>query len=272
MTFITSQITDDFIAYLGDVKYTSLSLIVSIIDDYTGKESIGPIKVMLKEGNIKSFKNPSGYYLFNNLVGGNCTISIKSDYYFPEERTVDTSKIPTPDVTLEFDNSGPSAKATNTRLKDVSKLQNGNLVEFCNSGGQIEQRRIIDIDVNNKAISWTRGLKYDFSNKGSNVKVLKYNILEILLKPRSSYPFPNNATLVRGLVSNTDPVVDCSIVVNENITTKTDERGEFVLFFKGIGNKENDITIKINKNGSTKEVDTSIKKGKMIYLGLISFP
>ena len=277
MAFITPQITDKFIAYLGEAKSTSLSLLVWIIDDYSGKESIGNINVMIQEGNNKAVKNPSGYYFFNDLAGGNYTVNIESEYYFPEKKSVDTSRIKDLDINLEFETLGPAAEATSIELKDASKLQIDDVVKFHNSGGDIEQRKITGIDVN--TISWEMGLNHNFNEERSFIVVLKHNILEILLKPRPSYPFAGNAILVRGSVSNTEPSADYSInVVDENITTRTDERGEFVLFFKGIEQneeneeeKEKDITIEIKKNGSTKTINTAIEEGKTTYLGVISF-
>jgi len=278
MAFITPQITDKFIAYLGEAKSTSLSLLIRMIDDYSGKESIGNINVMIQEGNNRAIKNPSGYYFFNDLPGGNYIVSIESEYYFPEKKPVDTSRIEDLDIHLEFKNFGPAAEATSIELKDASKLQIDDVVKFHNSEGDIEQRKITGIDVN--TISWDMGLNHNFNGEGSIIVVLKYNILEILLKPRPSYPFAGNAILVRGSVSNTHPLADCSInVVDENITTRTDERGEFVLFFKGFEQneeneeeKEKDITIEIKTNGSAKTINTTIKEGKTTYLGVISFP
>lgn len=277
MAFNTPLITDRFIAYLGEAKSTTLSLLVWMIDDYSGKESTGKINVTIQEGNNRAIKNPSGYYFFNDLPGGNYTVSIESEYYFPEKKIVDTSRIKDLDIHLEFKNFGPAAEATSVELKDASKLQIDDVVKFHNPKGDIEQRKITGIDVN--TISWETGLNHNFNEQGSIIVVLKYNILEILLKPRPSYPFADSAILVRGSVSNTHPLADCSInVVDENITTKTDERGEFVLFFKGFekneGNeeeKEKDITIEIKKNGSTRTINTTIKEGKTTYLGVISF-
>lgn len=275
MAFNTPLITDRFIAYLGEAKSTSLSLLVWMIDDYSGKESTGKINVTIQEGNNRAIKNPSGYYFFNDLPGGNYIVSIESEYYFPEKKIVDTSRIKDLDIHLEFKNFGPAAEATSVELKDASKLQIDDVVKFHNPKGDIEQRKITGIDVN--TISWETGLNHNFNEQGSIIVVLKYNILEILLKPRPSYPFADSAILVRGSVSNTHPLADCSInVVDENITTKTDERGEFVLFFKGFekneeNEEEKDITIEIKKNGSTKTINTTIKEGKTTYLGVISF-
>ena len=278
MAFISPQITDTYIAYPGETKSTSLSLLVWMVDDYSKRESIGNIKVLIPQENIKAVKNPSGYYFFNDLPEGNYNVSIISEYYFPEVSQVDTSRIKDLDFDLEFNNSGPSAEATSIELKDASKLQIDDVVKFRNSKGDIEQRRITDINVN--TISWDAGLKHNFNEESSFIGILKYVMLEILLKPRPSYPFADNAILIRGSVSNAHTLADCSInVVDEDITTITDERGEFVLYFKALeqdeaDEKENtkDITIKIMKNGIIKTINTTIREGKTTYLGDISFP
>ncbi|MDL1973315.1 MAG: hypothetical protein LWX55_00720 [Deltaproteobacteria bacterium] len=93
----------------------------------------------------------------------------------------------------------------------------------------------------------------------------------IILKPNPVYPFPVSATLVRGLLSKTDPVVNALVsVAGKTTETITDERGEFILYFKGI--KKEDITIEIRKDGDTKAVNTTIEEGKTISLGIIIFP
>ena len=270
MAFISPYITDKYVAYLGEVRSTGLSLAVRIIDDYTGKEPIGNIKVLIKEGNKKAIKNPSGYYLFNDLAGGNYSINIESDLYFPEKRTVDSLRMRTLDsVTLNLDN-GPLAEATSTMLTDVSQLKNGDVVEFRNPVDKVEQRGIKYINESNRTIFWKKGLKYDFDTSGSTIHALDY-VNEIFLKPLPSYPFPSHATLVRGSVSNEDPVVNAEIdVVGTTIQTRTYERGEFVIYFKGVEDKK-EITIEIKKNRDTKTVDETIEEGKTTNIGVISF-
>jgi HSP20 family molecular chaperone IbpA len=72
------------------------------------------------------------------------------------------------------------------------------------------------------------------------------------------------------LVSNTAPVVNADVkVVGKDIETKTDEKGEFVLYFKGI--KKEDIKIEIKKDGETKKISATIEEGKTKSLGRISF-
>jgi len=99
----------------------------------------------------------------------------------------------------------------------------------------------------------------------------KTPVVDILVKPMPHYPFPSNATLVRGLVVKTGPVVSADVsVTGKTIKTKTDEQGEFVLYFKGI--KSELITIVITKGMNTKSVTTTIMEGKTVSLGTIPFP
>jgi hypothetical protein len=287
MTFKWPYATDKFTAYEGEKHTTRLSQALWIVDDYTGKQPLSQIKVRMKEGDISdeecdiktnegffnAVKNPSGYYIFNDLLPRKYSCCIESDPYFSEKLTIPGIK----DVILEFDGTGPGSDKTDTKLKDVSKLQigenvefrnkqgdveqkkitniidrtislaeklkydfsskgstirvlrlleftaggpakdmksielkdisrldKGDIVEFQNPRGDIEQRKITDFIIGNKTIVWTEGLKYDFTSKGSFVRILNYIINEIHLKPKPSYPFPENATLVRGLVFGSD--------------------------------------------------------------------
>jgi hypothetical protein len=100
----------------------------------------------------------------------------------------------------------------------------------------------------------------------------KNPVKEITLKPNPGYPFPQNATLVRGVVvSNTDPVVKANVkVIGKSIETMTDKNGEFLLFFKKID--EENVIIRISKGGNTKDVPTTIKEGKTVSTKTITFP
>jgi hypothetical protein len=194
MAFTKPYITDKFTAYPGDVRITTLSLAVWVMDDFTKNKPAGNIKVMIKDGERKAFQNLSWYYLFTDLPAGNYTVAVEADLYFSEEVMV---AVPCPDP--------------------------------------------------------------------------KNPVIEITLKPRPAYPFPNNATLVKGLLSNAGPVTNAAVkVIGKTIETITDERGEFILYFKGI--KKEDIAIEIKKNGNTKSVNATIEECKTVSLGIIIFP
>jgi hypothetical protein len=100
----------------------------------------------------------------------------------------------------------------------------------------------------------------------------KNPVMEILLKPKPAYPFPSNATLVRGIVSNAGAVVADAVisVTGKAVKSTTNEGGEFVLYFKGI--KSELITIEITKGANTKSVTATIMEGKTVSLGTIPFP
>jgi hypothetical protein len=99
----------------------------------------------------------------------------------------------------------------------------------------------------------------------------KNPVVQIVLKPNPRYPFPARATLLRGVATNTVPVNGANVsVIGKTITTVTDERGEFVLHFRGV--KTEAVTIMIQKGGDTKSVGVTIEEGKTVSAGMIHFP
>lgn len=72
----------------------NLSFAVWLVDDYTQKEPLGEVRVTLngeKITTLKPLKNRSGYHIFSGLPEGTYTLSVDSEFYFSEERIVDTS-------------------------------------------------------------------------------------------------------------------------------------------------------------------------------------
>lgn len=98
-------------------------------------------------------------------------------------------------------------------------------------------------------------------------------VIDIILKPVPCYPFPSNATLIRGVISNPDPNMINKLkikAIEPKLETTTDENGEFVLYFKNMKNKK--ITVEIRKNNLSKSVNTNLEEGKTRSLGNIIFP
>lgn len=98
-------------------------------------------------------------------------------------------------------------------------------------------------------------------------------VIDIILKPVPCYPFPSNATLIRGVISNPDPNMINKLkikAIEPKLETTTDENGEFVLYFKNMKNKK--ITVEIMKNNLSKSVNTNLEEGKTRSLGNIIFP
>jgi hypothetical protein len=99
----------------------------------------------------------------------------------------------------------------------------------------------------------------------------KKPVFQIVLKPTPRYPFPANTTLLRGVLKNSVPIADAGVkVTGKTISTVTDDRGEFVLYFKGI--KKEAIIVFIQKGSDTKSVGAIIEEGKTVSTGIIHFP
>ena len=85
---------------------------------------------------LSAIRNPSGYYIFTDLLPGTNSLCIQSDLYFPKKITISGIK----DVILEFDGTGPKDE-TDTKLKDTSKLRIGDSVEFQNPHGDVRAKK-----------------------------------------------------------------------------------------------------------------------------------
>lgn len=87
---------------------------------------------------------------------------------------------------------------------------------------------------------------------------------KIALKPNPRYPFPANATLLRGQIESSSgkPVTGLRVgVEGKDIENFTDSRGEFVLYFKNIVKTE-EITLKID--GEAVENSFTVQEGKTV--------
>lgn len=183
----------------------SLSFAVWLVDDYTQKEPLGEVRVMLngeKITTVKALKNLSGYHTFSGLPEGTYTLCIESEFYFSEERLVDTS-----------------------------------------------------------------------SFAGS-----KEPVVEIILKPKPLYPFPDRATLIRGLLA-AKPDILAGITIKATLKSTgreilgiPDEKGEFVLYFREIIPGKTDIILEIKGEEIEKTLSVLIEECQSMYAGVISIP
>jgi hypothetical protein len=74
----------------------------------------------------------------------------------------------------------------------------------------------------------------------------KNPVVDITLNPIPSYPFPPGATLIKGVVKNSEeqPVSEATVtVLSPEMANQTTEKGEFALYFTGL--TEEDV-IKVN--------------------------
>lgn len=98
------------------------------------------------------------------------------------------------------------------------------------------------------------------------------NPTEVKLIPSTLYPFPSGTTLLRGVVKDTgcNPVSDAEIVVASVESTRTSERGEFVIYFPVSREDASSIRVKVTPKGkSTKEVRAAVRRGKTTFKTII---
>lgn len=106
----------------------------------------------------------------------------------------------------------------------------------------------------------------------------KEPVVEVPLKPKPLYPFPDSATLIRGLLAVETglpagvTVKAISKITPREILERTDEKGEFVLYFRGPFNGKVDVELEIIGDGINKKVPVSIEESQSTYVGIIQIP
>jgi len=108
----------------------------------------------------------------------------------------------------------------------------------------------------------------------------KEPVVEIIMKPRPLYPFPNRATLIRGLLSADLGLPEGITVkatsksaewkIQEDIQGIPDEKGEFVLYFREAIKGKADVVLEVRGEGIEKIVPAPVEEGKSMYTGVIS--
>jgi len=111
---------------------------------------------------------------------------------------------------------------------------------------------------------------------------------DLTLSPRPSYPFPANATLVRGIVTRGTPAGVANAVVSttydqvnpqdttqtvpKTVETLTNREGEYVLFFKRLPQDTQPITLKAAKDGKQTQQSVLIREGKTLKANPLDLP
>ncbi|HEU4595194.1 MAG TPA: hypothetical protein VFS10_08480 [Pyrinomonadaceae bacterium] len=124
---------------------------------------------------------------------------------------------------------------------------------------------------------------------GTTDPKLRKPLVKVLLSPKPSYPFPPNATLVRGRIETkavppqpvagavvnttyqqSDPSApdDNNQTIPVKVETRTNAAGDYVFFFKRLPGKEQEITV-IAEHDQTK---VKIKEGTTQFADPLLFP
>jgi len=78
---------------MTEVIKTRVSLVLNVIDQFTGDRAFGQIAVSVKNKNPRIVKNLSGYYVFLNMDPGIYELRVKSRYYFTKFFSVDLTSL-----------------------------------------------------------------------------------------------------------------------------------------------------------------------------------
>ena len=243
MIYTRPYITKKFIAYAGDSRTTDVTLVVRVIDAFTDEPARVPLNVRLKElPKIRPLRGESGVYYFE----GTETVTINGT-------PIIGNPIPNGNYTLVVEPDPTSGNRFNLQPRQVGQ-------------------------------PWTttfeRPIVLPLPNPLQPLEVVTFS-------PTPAYPFPANATLVRGTVKRFDVAVDAAVVsttydqvdpadttqtIPVDIETITDPAGEYVLFFKSLPAKTQNLTIVATKNGDQKQITPVITEGSTLKNQHITFP
>lgn len=102
-------------------------------------------------------------------------------------------------------------------------------------------------------------------------------VKKVTLRPRPLYPFPERATLLRGMLIAEPDILARIIIVkvvlkttNRKIWGIPDEKGEFVLYFWNTIKEKAHFDLVIRGKGIKQPVPASVEEGKSTYIRIIS--
>lgn len=243
MIYTRPYITKKFIAYAGDSRTSDVTLAVRVMDAFTGEPALVPLRVRLKElPRIRPLRGESGFYCFE----GTETVILNGT-------TIISNPIPNGNYTLVVEPDPTSGNQFNLQPRQVGQ-------------------------------PWTttfeRPIVLPLPNPLQPLEV-------VTLSPTPAYPFPANATLVRGTVKRFGVAVGAAVVrttynkvdptdttqqIPVQIETITDPAGEYVLFFKSLPAKTQNLTIVATKNGDQNQITSVITEGSTLKDQHITFP
>ena len=225
---ISRFMTDRFISSYGDVRHRRLVLVVEIIDNFTGRHPTIPLKVSL-QGPVYLYplRSREGLFCFEQFVHpGNVKNHFDGEYII--------------NIQSQF------------AATELFYLQT----------------------TNQEGIMWKESLNCKITLPMQDPQA---PVEHIYLSPKTAYPFPANTTLLRGKViyngSNTrqgavnalisciysqvDPE-DIDSTVDQQIETLSDNNGEYVLYFKNLPRKKQQVVITVSTSSESKRIPAEI--------------
>lgn len=233
MTYTRPFVTPRFTAHEGDSWPRRLSLAVRVDDAFTGRMAVAPLKVYLKSLRfLPTLRSLGGLFCFEGRRPG--------------------ESLPAGNYTLVVEPDRTRADFFFLRPEP---------------GGQWSE-------------SFERTVTLPLVGPQAPLEVLT-------LVPRPSYPFPASATLVRGRVTQggqpaAGAVVSCTYdqvdpadttqTVSVSVETMTDRAGEYVLFFRSLPDRTQQVTVIAEKGGQNVQQQVLITEGATLLAGPLVLP
>lgn len=256
--------------YILDID-VQVSLVITLIDAYTGEPPQGLTTVYLENMFRKPVKKPDGHFVFTDLPASSYKVSIKAEYYLDESFEITTSSkedYPHVYVSLKPRAHYPFKEGATTlrasvrdaggypqEVKVVATVQSedaflARLAEQSKEGSA----SLTLAQVRGKIAIGDRLLirnKQKEKVELCTIREHEYGTREYLLEEALHHEHPRGTLLL--------PVVE----------TRSDERGEIVIPFRSYGVKHFTINLSFVSTEGEMLKEVSVQEGMMDYLGMI---
>ncbi|NPV90576.1 MAG: hypothetical protein HPY50_07385 [Firmicutes bacterium] len=264
-------------ATLSKVRIVA-SLVVCLIDDYTGEAcKRGKFSLTLEDKVVRRpVPKPEGYYVFTDLPGGSCRLSIRSDIFFEETLDVNLDAIDDPEGVLYVslrprsfypfpegaalirgglrDEEGRPAGGV--RVRAVMLSENSARARVSRDGCGAGER---EIGVANA--SGIISVNDIFLLKEKSGEEAEYIQVAGAVKEEGRYRLAEPLKSECGAKTLLLPVVD----------TRTDERGELAVYFRGL--KQEGCRVRLEFKGTDRVwgKETEVSEANTTNLGVFSW-
>lgn len=263
--------------------YKRVSIAVCLTDDYAPGQPIGRINILIKDRNISSIRNPSGYYVFTDLPAGVYGLVVESDYYFTEEIDVDTGALapvsPVVNITLQPNSAYPFPGGS-TSVRSVVRDSGGNAVQGASvhalimlPEAAVKARVGQDGSIGGDSSIQLQNIRGDINTgdilmiKDSNSSRTEFCRIAAPLPADSAQPF----NLTSPLKFNHPAGTPLHLMVNESaLDTRTGDKGELVIYFRLIKAAKFLVEVQIEHAGcQTVKREVEVCEGSLTSLGMI---
>ncbi len=261
-----------------------LSLALWLQDVYTAAgQPVGKVRVFLQGHGFEAVKTTSGYYVFSDLPAGVYRVMIQAEYYFDQEKEINTGAIeplnPVAKISLSPNPSYPFSDSA-TLIRGMVYNQAGTGICDVNIAANIYQSELeVTARIGSPVPEAGDTLIRLINIKGS-LQVGDYLVIKDASRSRVEFcqiasPLPANHSnpfsLTKPLKYKHLPNTPLyRVVVNDSINTKSSEKGEYVIYFGSI--KSDRFLTELTFNHPNYQIlkqEVEVCEGTLTVLGMI---